>query len=209
MARYGKKNSTKFVFTKELGILLGLIVALIVATILLSIPNRTDRAIEKYNEAITEFNTLNSTSYATITTEDVVYKDADYEDLKEVLEGEGVVYVLYGTLSLDSIVSNFVTINSEAENREIETIYFVSSEYVDTFEDDVEDDDDEDIFEATVEGYEKDIFNKNVLEGVEEVDLLTASGSLLVYKDGQLVFNSASYSDYNWTQIINQAFQIK
>ena len=209
MARYGKRNSTKFVFTKELGILLGLIVALVVATILLSIPNRTDRQIEKYNEAITEFNTLNSTSYATITTEDVVYKDADYEDLKEVLEGEGVVYVLYGTLEIDSVVSNFVTINSEAENREIETIYFVSSEYVDSFVDDEDDDDDEDIFEATVEGYENDIFNKDVLEGVEEVDLLTASGSLLVYKDGKLVFNSASYSDYNWTQIINQAFQIK
>ena len=206
MARYGKRNSAKFVFTKELGILLGLIVAIIIATILLSIPNRTDRQIEKYNEAITEFNTLNSTSYSTITTDEIVYVDAEYEDFEEILSGEGTVYVLYGTLSLETIVSNFVTINAEAENREIETIYFLSSEYVDTFEDDLEDDDDEDIFEATVEGYEKDIFNKNVLEGVEEVDLMQ-SGALLVYKDGQLVFNSASYSDYNWTQIINQAFQ--
>ena len=208
MARYGKRNSTKFVFTKELGILLGLIVAIIIATILLSIPNRTDRQIEKYNEAITEFNTLNSTSYSTITADEIVYVDAEYEDFEEILSAEGTVYVLYGTLSLETIVSNFVTINAEAENREIETIYFLSSEYVDTFEDDLEDDDDEDIFEATVEGYEKDIFNKNVLEGVEEVDLMQ-SGALLVYKDGQLVFNSNSYSDYNWTQIINQAFQIK
>ena len=206
MARYGKKNSAKFVFTKELGILLGLIVALIVATVLLSIPNRTDRQIEKYNEAITEFNTLNQTSHATITTEDVVYVDAEYEDFEEILNGEGTVYILYGTLSLETIVSNFVTINNEAENREIETIYFLSSEYVDTFEDDEDDEDDEDIFEATVEGYEKDIFNKNVLEGVDEVDLME-SGALLVYKNGQLVFNSNSYSDYNWTQIINQAFQ--
>lgn len=206
MARYGKRNSTKFVFTKELGILLGLIVALIVATVLLSIPNRTDRQIEKYNEAITEFNTVNQTQHATITTEDVVYEDAVYEDFEEILSGEGTVYVLYGTLSLESIVSNFVTINTEAENREIEKIYFLSSEYVDTFEDDLENDDDEDIFEATVEGYEKDIFNKNVLEGVEEVDLMK-SGALLVYKNGQLVFNSTSYTDYNWTQIINQAFQ--
>ena len=46
MAKYGKRNSTKFIFTKELGILIGLIVALVVATILLSIPNRTDRQIE-------------------------------------------------------------------------------------------------------------------------------------------------------------------
>ncbi len=206
MARYGKINSTKFVFTKELGILLGLIVALIVATVLLSIPNRTDRSIEKYNEAITEFNTVNQTQHATITTEDVVYEDAEYEDFEEILSGEGTVYILYGTLSLESIVSNFVTINTEAENREIEKIYFLSSEYVDTFEDDLENDDDEDIFEATVEGYEKDIFNKNVLEGVEEVDLMK-SGALLVYKNGQLVFNSTSYTDYNWTQIINQAFQ--
>jgi hypothetical protein len=206
MARYGKRNSTKFVFTKELGILLGLIVALIVATVLLSIPNRTDRSIEKYNEAITEFNTVNQTQHATITTEDVVYEDAEYEDFEEILSGEGTVYILYGTLSLESIVSNFVTINTEAENREIEKIYFLSSEYVDTFEDDLENDDDEDIFEATVEGYEKDIFNKNVLEGVEEVDLMK-SGALLVYKNGQLVFNSTSYTDYNWTQIINQAFQ--
>ena len=206
MARYGKRNSTKFVFTKELGILLGLIVALIVATVLLSIPNRTDRSIEKYNEAITEFNTVNQTQHATITTEDVVYEDAEYEDFEEILSGEGTVYILYGTFSLESIASNFVTINTEAENREIEKIYFLSSEYVDTFEDDLENDDDEDIFEATVEGYEKDIFNKNVLEGVEEVDLMK-SGALLVYKNGQLVFNSTSYTDYNWTQIITQAFQ--
>ena len=205
MARYGKRNSTKFVFTKELGILIGVIVVLIVATILLSIPNRTDRQIEKYNEAITEFNTANSTQYATITTEDVVYKDVEYEDMADILKGEGTVYVLYGTLSLDTICSNFVTINNEAERREIETIYFLSSEYVDTFEDDEEDDDDEDIFEATVEGYEKDIFNANVLEGVDEVDLMN-SGALLVYKNGQLVFNSTSYTDYNWTQIINAAF---
>ena len=206
MARYGKRNDTKFVFTKELGILIGAIVAIIVATILLSIPNKTDRQIEKYNEAITEFNTANSTQYATITTEDVVYEDVEYEDMADILKGEGTVYVLYGTLSLDTICSNFVTINDEAERREIETIYFLSSEYVDTFEDDEEDDDDEDIFEATVEGYEKDIFNANVLEGVDEVDLMN-SGALLVYKNGQLVFNSTSYTDYNWTQIINQAFQ--
>ena len=206
MARYGKRNETKFKFTKELGFLIGGIVAIIVATILLSIPNKTDRQIEKYNEAITAFNTANSTQYATITTEDVVYVDAEYEEMAEILKGEGTVYVLYGTLNLDTICSNFVSINDEAERREIETIYFLSSEYVDTFVDDEEDDTDEDIFEATVEGYEKDIFNANVLEGVDEVDLM-ASGALLVYKDGQLVFNSNSYTDYNWTQIINQAFQ--
>lgn len=206
MARYGKRNETKFKFTKELGFLIGGIVAIIVATILLSIPNKTDRQIEKYNEAITAFNTANSTQYATITTEDVVYVDAEYKEMAEILKGEGTVYVLYGTLNLDTICSNFVTINDEAERREIEKVYFLSSEYVDTFVDDEEDDTDEDIFEATVEGYEKDIFNANVLEGVDEVDLM-ASGALLVYKDGQLVFNSTSYTDYNWTQIINQAFQ--
>ena len=206
MARYGKRNETKFKFTKELGFLIGGIVAIIVATILLSIPNKTDRQIEKYNEAITAFNSEKSTSYATITTEDVVYVDAEYEEMAEILKGEGTVYVLYGTLNLDTICSNFVSINDEADRREIETIYFLSSEYVDTFVDDEEDDTDEDIFEATVEGYEKDIFNANVLEGVDEVDLM-ASGALLVYKDGQLVFNSTSYTDYNWTQIINQAFQ--
>ena len=206
MARYGKRNETKFKFTKELGFLIGGIVAIIVATILLSIPNKTDRQIEKYNEAITAFNTANSTQYATITTEDVVYVDAEYEEMAEILKGEGTVYVLYGTLNLDTICSNFVTINDEAERREIEKVYFLSSEYVDTCVDDEEDDTDEDIFEATVEGYEKDIFNANVLEGVDEVDLM-ASGALLVYKDGQLVFNSTSYTDYNWTQIINQAFQ--
>ena len=206
MARYGKRNDTKFVFTKELGILIGAIIAIVVATILLSIPNKTDRQIEKYNEAITAFNTANSTQYATITTEDVVYVDAEYEDMADILKGEGTIYVLYGTLNLDTICSNFVTINDEAERREIETVYFLSSEYVDTFVDDEEDETDEDDFEATVEGYEKDIFNANVLEGVDEVDLM-ASGALLVYKDGQLVFNSTSYTDYNWTQIINQAFQ--
>ena len=206
MARYGKRNVTKFVFTKELGFLIGAIVAIIVATILLSIPNKTDRQIEKYNEAITAFNTANSTQYSTITTEDVVYKDVEYEDMADILKGEGTVYVLYGTLNLDTICSNFVTINAEAERREIETVYFLSSEYVDTFVDDEEDETDEDDFEATVEGYEKDIFNANVLEGVDEVDLM-ASGALFVYKNGQLVFNSTSYTDYNWTQIINQAFQ--
>ena len=209
MARYGKRNQTKFKFTKELGVLLGLIVALIVATVLLSIPNKQERQIEKYNEAITAFNTANQTQYATITTEEIVFEDVEYEDMKDVLSGEGVVYVLYGTLSIDQICSNFVNINTEAERREIETVYFVSSEYVDTFVDDENDDTDKDIFEANVKKYEDEIFNaKEAAAGVDKVDL-SDSGALFVYKDGQLVFNSTSYTDYNWTQIINQAFQIK
>ena len=205
MARYGKRNSAKFVFTKELGILIGVIVALIVATILLSIPNRTERQIEKYNEAITEFNTQNSTSYATITSDETVYVDVELDEVADILNEKGTVYVLYGTLSIDTIVSNFVTIQTEAENREIEKIYFVTSEYVDSFVDDEEDEHDEDIYEAQVKEY-AEVFNANIAEGIEEVDLYN-SGALFVYKDGQLVFNSTSYTDYNWTVIINQAFQ--
>ena len=205
MARYGKKNGTKFVFTKELGILIGLVIAIVVATILLSIPNKTDRQIEKYNEQITAFNTENQTQYATITKDEIVYVDAVYEDLKDILSEEGTVYVLYGTLKLDTICSNFVSLNDEAEKKEIEKIYFLSSEYVDTFVDDPADDDDKDIFDATVKSHEE-VINAKVLEGIDKVDLNT-SGALFVFKDGQLVFNSTSYTDYNWSQIVNQAFQ--
>lgn len=211
MARYGKRNNTKFVFTKELGILIGVIVAIIVATILLSIPNATDRQIDKYNEAITLFNTEHSTSYATITTDEIVYEDVVFEDMNEVLKGEGVVFVLYGTLSLDTICSNFVTINDEAERREVETVYFLSSEYIDSFVDDEEDEFDEENFEVTVKGYEEILngsSNSKVADGIDAIELNEIkTGALFVYKDGKLVFNSTSYTDYNWTQIINQAFQ--
>ena len=208
MARYGKKNSTKFKLTKELVILVVALVAIIAVTVILSIPSKEEKIIAEYNTAIEEFNTQNSTSHSTLTSDEIVYVKADLADIEKALNSKGTdeepeyTYVLYGTLKAATVVQYFNYINEEAKQHEIETIYFYSSSFVDG----QEDKDDEE-FLAKVDSYEN-VLNANVLEGVDEVDLLKTA-SFYVYKNGELVFNSNTYVEegiYNWVQILSEAF---
>ncbi len=84
----------------------------------------------------------------------------------------------------------------------MKTVYIYFSDKVDRQEDKEDTD-----FLNDLEQDEK-IFNSDILEGIEEVDLLKTP-ALYVYKNGELVFNSVTIEEdgsYSWDLIINKAF---
>ena len=209
MARSGRRNKTKFVLHKELIILVLVLVAMIVTTVCLTIPTAGEKRLEEFNNAITEYNTANSTSYTTLE-EDSVIRKASLKKLNSEIknaskgteENPRYTYVLYGSLSNEIVIQYLSAIDTEAQQREVKVVYLYSSEKVEKQEDkdDVE----------FLAGLEKDeeVFNADVLEGVDEVDLLKTP-ALYVYKNGELVFNSTTLEEdgsYNWELIINKAF---
>ena len=209
MARDIRKNKTKFVLHKELIILVAVLVAMIVTTICLSLPTAAEKRLAELNDAITEYNTFNSTSYSTLD-EDTVIRKASLKTIESSIknsekgtdENPSYVYVIYGSLSNATILQYLSAIDTEAQNRKVKTVYFYSSDKVDNQEDK-----DDTSFLAALKKDEA-VFNSSVLEGVDEVDLLETT-ALYTYKNGELVFNSTTVVEdgsYNWELIINKAF---
>ena len=203
MAKKNRKNKAKFKWTKELIILLVLLVAMVTATIVLSIPSSKTKTTTSFNEAITAYNTSNSTSYSTLSTENV-FVEVEHKKLLNKIEKEVYVYVIYGSLSDGTVLQYLSTINSVATQEEIETVYFYSSAWVEETEDT-----DTEAFKTKKQELEADI-NKNVNRDVEALDLLEYP-ALLVFHNGELIFNSQTYSDneqYTWNMFIQKAFYI-
>lgn len=208
MAKTGRRSTTKFILRKELIILVLVLVAMLITTICLSIPYGNEKNLEELNAAITEYNSTSGTSY-TLLGEDTVIRKTEMKKVGDhIAESKGTeadpkyTYILYGSLSDSTILQYLSKIDSEAQQREVKVVYLVSSEKVDT----QEDKDDAD-FLAELEKDEK-VFNADVLEGIEEVDLLETP-ALYVYKNGELVFNSVPVIEdgsYNWELVINVAF---
>ncbi len=208
MARVGKKNKTKFVLRKELIILVFILLAMIVTTICLSIPSKDEKRLEEFNQAISSYNTANSTQY-NLLDDQMVFQKANLKGIEKAIDNSKgtesepkYTYVLYGSLSNATILENLSAINTEAKNREVKKVYFYASDKVDGQED-LNDAD----FLAEIE-QDETVFNKDVLNGVDKVDLLKPT-ALYVYKNGELVFNSMKAAEdetYSWSLIINQAF---
>ena len=205
------KNKTKFVLHKELIFLVLGLIAILVVTIVLSIPSEAKKTYEELNNAINSYNTANSTSY-NLLAEDNVYKKASLKTLDKAIsstsdgteENAEYVYILYGSLSNATVLEFLSVIDNEAQQREVKTVYFYSSEKVDN----QSDKEDSDFLEEIDQ--DQQVFNVSVLEGTDEVDLLETP-AVYVYKNGMLVFNSVtvtSDSSYNWYQMISQAFSI-
>lgn len=215
MARTGRKSTVKFQLCKELVILVAVIVAMIVTTIVLSIPSQSSKDLEEMNNAILVYNQTNSTSYGTLT-EDNVYSKAGLSDVKKAInatkdgtdEKAEYVYVLYGSLSQATVLQYLSVIDSEAKQREVEVVYLYSSEKVETQEDLTDEE-----FVASLEKDEKVFNGENdelLAAGIEAVDL-TVYPTLLVYKNGELVFNSTTVIEdgsYNWDLLIGHAFSL-
>ncbi|MDE5547043.1 MAG: hypothetical protein K2I88_06220 [Anaeroplasmataceae bacterium] len=212
MARSVRRNKTQFVLRKELIILVLILVAMVITTVCLSIPSASEKRLEEFNSAITEYNTANSTSFNTLDEDSVIRKASLKKlsseiksDAKGTEENPRYTYVLYGSLSDSTILQYLSVIDTEAQHREVKVVYLYLSEKVDKQEDkeDVE-------FLADLEK-DEDVFNADVLEGIDEVDLLKTP-ALYVYRNGELVFNSTtieddgSYSSNGWELIINIAF---
>ncbi len=208
MAKAGRRNKTKFILRKELIILVLVLIAMIVTTVCLSIPSATEKRLEEFNTAITEYNTANSTSYSTLGEDSVIRKTSLKQVTKAIEDSKGTeeepkyTYILYGSLTNATICQYLSAIDTEAQNREVKVVYLYSSEKVDK----QEDKDDAD-FLNEIDQDEK-VFNSDVLEGIDAVDLLKTP-ALYVYKNGELIFNSVTVEEdgsYNWELIINKAF---
>lgn len=208
MAKTGRRNKTKFIIRKELIILIIVLIAMIVTTVCLSIPSAAEKRLDELNSAITEYNSANSTSYATLGEDTVIRKVSLKRVERAIEESKGTesdpkyAYVLYGSLTNGTICQYLSQIDTEAQNHEVKTVFLYTSEKVD-----LQEDKDDTEFLADLEKDEA-IFNADVLEGIDEVDLLKVP-ALYVYKNGELVFNSVTIEEdgsYTWELIINKAF---
>ena len=203
MASKSRRNKVKFKLTKELVLLVTVLLAMIVATIVMSIPSHAERALERYNTAITEYNAANETQYA-ILGEDNVYDEISFEKLKSVKNNEGYVYVFYGSLTNAKYLENLSAVNAAALANDVDKVYLNFNDWMDDYEDK-----NSYVFKQEVDK-RQDALNNNVDEDQKSIDLLKAP-ALLVFNDGKLVFNTQSYeenSEYSWNMFINQAFTL-
>ncbi len=209
MASKSKKNKVKFKWSKELIFLIVGIVALIIAAIFLNLPSNSAIRLEKYNTAISEYNSANNANAYTLT-EDNVYYDITYEDLLKEKKEDKYLYVFYCTLSDADIITNMLTMNTIAKERNIDKIYLWYATYVSEA---AEDDKNTLKYKEYLSGIEKNINGNIQYENVSQFDM-EVYPTLLVFKNDCLVFNSQTYSvqenndkssEYTWMNYFYKA----
>jgi len=212
MASKSKRNQAKFKWTKELIFLIVFVVGLIIITVVLAIPSKSSKNLNKYNEAITAYNTANSTSYTTLT-KDNVYEEIDgnydnqVESLVKLAKSDKYTYVFYGALDNPTFLEQLSNVNTYAKNYEIEKVYIFLANYVK---------DAEANSETSTSTYNTKLkeYNKQINEGIDkdckEFDMATYP-ALLAFKDGKLVYNTQidTKAEYTWNQYINKVFGLE
>ncbi len=207
MASKNRRNKVKFKWTKELVFLILGLVAIIAATIVLCIPSSSHKTTTAMNEAIYAANLSNSQSENSnretynLLPDENVYVELEFDKLSKKIDDEGYVYVLYGSTNSTTILKNLSVINTTATDLEIETVYYFSSKWVEETEDTQAEE-----FKAEQNEIEA-AFNANKNADVAEFSLLDYP-ALLVFNNGELVFNSQSYEDdyATWEMFIQKAF---
>ena len=203
MASKIRKNKVKFHWTKELIFLIVFVLAILGVTIALAQPTKEAKALEKYNNAILQYNSENSTSYNTLT-EDHVFKEISHNSLAKKKNDKGYTYVLYGLLDNGTFLSSLASLNSMAKDNEIKTVYLYFATWVSEQED-------QDSISFKNECNKKEAqLNDKVDPDHSEFDL-TIYPTLLVFYDGELIYNSQTYKDNtqgSWNNYINDVMTI-
>ena len=216
MASKSKRNRTKFKWTKELIFLMAGIVVLIVAAILINIPTKASVQLDKYNNAITAYNTKNSTQYSTIP-ENHVYKEVSIKSLQKKKKSDNYTFVFYCSLTNETTLEYLSKINSVATEYEIKTVYLWFADYVENSDADTK---------KTVKYHDKvseynNIVNANINSKVEGSNIyykqdnfdLEIYPALLVFKSDSLIYNSQTYSEnddssqLNWDIYVSTALK--
>lgn len=215
MASKSKRNRVKFKWTKELVILLCSIVVFVVAAILINIPTKAAVQLDKYNTAITTYNTNNNTSYSTLPSKHV-YKETSIKGIKKLKKSDNYTFVFYCALDDATTVEYLSKINEMAKEYKIKTVYLWFADYVEKADEETK---------ATLTYRNKvneynDIVNDNINSLVESnKDLYSKQDNfdlekyptLLVFKSDSLIFNSQTYSEsddssqYSWPMYISTA----
>ena len=182
---------------------------LVIVTIVLAIPSSAKRTLNKYNEAITTYNSENSTSYSTLSSDNVFEEigggyDQQVNNVMNIAKKNEYTYVFYGTLSDAVFLEQLSVINSIAKEYEVKKVYIFLANYVSDSEKNEE--------TSTISYKQKideynDTLNAGKNEDCEKFDM-ALHPALLVYKDGGLLFNTQvdTESKYTWSQYINKAF---
>ncbi|MBQ3253226.1 MAG: hypothetical protein IJA65_01615 [Acholeplasmatales bacterium] len=205
MASKSRRNKVKFKLTKELIILVVALVAILVATIIMGLPSNEAKKLDEYNGKITAFNNANQTSHQLLS-EGHVFKEISYNSLTKKKNNDDYTYVLYGTFDQESFVSILSTLNYQAKEYEIDTIYLFLATWVAEQED-------TDSIDFNKEVNEKNaVLNENKDKDQNEFDMADIdTATLLVFKDGSLVFNTQTYdesAEYTWNNYINKALTL-
>lgn len=196
MARTNKRRKfkTKFRWTKELIILIVFILVVGVATILLSLESKSTKLYKEITSA--------QSDEQTVLAEDNVFSYwLSQKELRSKIKSSDYTYVYYGSTSVSEFLDNIQAVNQGATDYEIDTVYLYSSTWAEEL-----DMTDEDTLDENKEAL------KTKSDALGGVDLLVYP-QLWVFKSGELVFNSADYTEdtyvgsyVSWQLIINQAF---
>ena len=209
MASKSKRNKATFKWTKEFIFLISFVSILIIVTIVLAIPSGAQRALNTYNDAITAYNTENSTTYQTLSSDNVFEEigggyDAQVNNAVRVSKNEGYTYIFYVSLKDAAFVEQMSNINTIAKNYDIKKVYVFVANYVTDAEKNEETS--TLTFNNNVTKY-NDLMNYNVNKDCTKFDM-ASHPALLVYKTGELIFNTQVDTDskYTWSQYITKAF---
>ena len=209
MASKSRRNKATFKWTKELIFLISFVAVLVIVTIVLAIPSSAKRTLNKYNEAITTYNSANSTSYTTLTNDNVFEEigggyDQQVNNVMNIAKNNEYTYVFYGSLTDSVFLEQLSSINNIAKEYEVNKVYIFLSNYVSDAE--KKEETSTISYKQKIDEYNKTL-NENKNEDCEEFDM-SLHPALLVYKDGGLLFNTQvdTESKYTWSQYITLAF---
>ena len=214
MASKSRRNRVKFKFTKELFFLIAFLVIILVTTIGLSIPSSSSRQLDSLNDAITDYNVNNSTSYGTLDKDNPfsIIKGGMKKKVnktKKLANRDKYTYVFYGTLNNATYLEQLSKISNycDEEQYDINTVYLFYADYIEEAK--KNGDDDTKSFKDTISAYE-DKLNSNVSSKSKEFDM-TIYPTLLVYKSGELLYNSQQDEDneLDWNAHLVKAFSFE
>ncbi len=212
MASKSRRNKVTFKWTKELIFLIVFLVGMITLTVVLAIPSNAKRNLTKYNEAITQYNTDNSTSYSTIAADNVFEEisggyDKQVSNTMKYAKEEEYTYVFYGALKDGVFLEQLSQVNTYAKNYEVKKVYVFLANYVTDSE--TEGTTTTSTYDNQIKEYNK-ILNEGRAADCKEFDM-SSYPAFLVYKNGGLIFNTQvdEKSEYTWSQYLNKAFGLQ
>ncbi len=176
-----RREKFKFKWTKELVFLIVGLLAVIITTIVLALPNKEDKFLDRWSAAQLP--------------RDGKISEISESALLDKLGNGSYVFVFYGTPDDETSVTNIKTVETAAENFEVDNVYWLDAT---------------EVFKTTDEIKGTQDF-KNKIDAREEalggVDLLKY-GTFWVYdKEGKLVLDSTTFDNgETFVQIVTKGF---
>lgn len=202
-----KKQNAKFKLRIELIGMLLVVALMITLSVVLRLPD------EKTKFA----NTINGAGGSL--SSDHLFVESNFDSLYDKMNDEELTFVYYGATDVFESMSEMSTINTRAVLWDVEEILFIdgSKYYIDEEADDYEEDLELNATIKTIEDKLNASKGTNIFvgdEGISDIDL-SLYPSIWVFQNGELVFNSTDFYDYDdevmnlgWSAVADRAFYI-